>query len=449
MKVLRQGRRTGTGHHPGQADSRLGAVDERPPGPLASRRGRSPTSRRCRTSSAWINAYTVSRSSARLVPHVGHIDPPLEHCFRLARRPHAQRSCVIPVSSAAGSGAQPARQADPPTEGCRPATSRPGRRQSQDRGPAWLSRDNRTGTSLPAIQMCGARALCQGGPGSHTSGTRAFPRSVTRPPAKQGRAPGLVTGTQPCAVRKNQRRRSGRSDDATNLIAYCPHTENQHSPRVVCLGPGPWGPAPGRNRFGAQEARWHGSQSRREPGRSTTQSSKLPQSCSPSRASPRRPSTLGRVPLLVVVLVELRRPPATRSTLEAVADPVRWNRDGGFDPTSAQVGAVAAGVVRLVGPHPVRALARTAEPSLGTRMASRTASNCGESPRCPAVITTDKGFCPCSTARWILLVSPPRERPRPWSAGSMKIPPGGSFWRSPFSLPRRRAGGPGRRWSRR
>ncbi len=73
----------------------------------------------------------------------------------------------------------------------------------------------------------------------------------------------------------------------------------------------------------------------------------------------------------------------------------------------------------------------------------------GESPRCPAVITTDKGFCPCSTARWILLVSPLRGRPRPWSAGSTKIPPGGSFWRSPFPPLRRRAGGPGRRWSRR
>lgn len=34
-------------------------------------------------------------------------------------------------------------------------------------------------------------------------------------------------------------------------------------------------------------------------------------------------------------------------------------------------------------------------PSRGTRIASRTGSNCGESPRCPAVITTDKGFCPC------------------------------------------------------
>jgi hypothetical protein len=33
-------------------------------------------------------------------------------------------------------------------------------------------------------------------------------------------------------------------------------------------------------------------------------------------------------------------------------------------------------------------------------MASRTAVNCGLSPRCPAVITTGRGFWPCSTARW-------------------------------------------------
>lgn len=74
-------------------------------------------------------------------------------------------------------------------------------------------------------------------------------------------------------------------------------------------------------------------------------------------------------------------------------------------------------------------------PIRGTRIASRTGLNCGESPRWQAVITTDSGFCPCSTARWILLVRPPRDRPSPWSAGSTVIPPGGSFWRSPFSPP--------------
>jgi hypothetical protein len=86
-------------------------------------------------------------------------------------------------------------------------------------------------------------------------------------------------------------------------------------------------------------------------------------------------------------------------------------------------------------------------PVRGTRIAFRTGSNCGESPRCPAVMTIDIGFCPCSTARCSLVVRPPRERPRPWSwsSGSVAMPPGGSFCRSPFSAPRRRAGGPGRR----
>jgi len=42
-----------------------------------------------------------------------------------------------------------------------------------------------------------------------------------------------------------------------------------------------------------------------------------------------------------------------------------------------------------------------------------TAWNWGESPHWPGVITIDKGFCRCSTARCSLVVSPPRERPNP------------------------------------
>jgi hypothetical protein len=48
-----------------------------------------------------------------------------------------------------------------------------------------------------------------------------------------------------------------------------------------------------------------------------------------------------------------------------------------------------------------------------TLMASSTARSWGLSPRCPAVITTDRGFWPCSQARWILVVRPPRDRPIP------------------------------------
>src|SRR6266487_161788 len=62
-------------------------------------------------------------------------------------------------------------------------------------------------------------------------------------------------------------------------------------------------------------------------------------------------------------------------------------------------------------------------PILGTRMLLSTAANCGLSPRCPAVTTRDISFWPCSQARCSLLVSPPRDRPKAWSAGS---PTGGS-----------------------
>jgi len=74
---------------------------------------------------------------------------------------------------------------------------------------------------------------------------------------------------------------------------------------------------------------------------------------------------LDRMPPLVVVLLELRGPPAARAALLPVADAVRRDGDRGFDPASTQVGAVVAGVVRLVGPHPVRPLAWPAGPEPG------------------------------------------------------------------------------------
>lgn len=82
----------------------------------------------------------------------------------------------------------------------------------------------------------------------------------------------------------------------------------------------------------------------------------------------------------------------------------------------------------------------------GTPIAARTGMNCGLSPRCPAVSTMARGFCPCSQPRCSFVVNPPRERPSAWSAGSTLTPPGGSACRSPFSSPRPRAGGRGR-WS--
>jgi hypothetical protein len=62
-------------------------------------------------------------------------------------------------------------------------------------------------------------------------------------------------------------------------------------------------------------------------------------------------------------------------------------------------------------------------PDLRTRMRWRTGTNCGLSPRCPAVITVDSGVRPCSTARCSFVVHPPRDRPHAWSTDSA---PGGS-----------------------
>jgi len=72
-----------------------------------------------------------------------------------------------------------------------------------------------------------------------------------------------------------------------------------------------------------------------------------------------------RVPLAVVGLVELRRPPAARTEFLPVADPVRRDRNRRFDTASAQVGAVLAGVVCLIGPDSVRALPRPSQAQPG------------------------------------------------------------------------------------
>ncbi len=59
--------------------------------------------------------------------------------------------------------------------------------------------------------------------------------------------------------------------------------------------------------------------------------------------------------LAVVDWVEKWRPAATGTALPAVVCLVGLVRDGATDPASAQVGAVLAGGVRLVGPHAIRA----------------------------------------------------------------------------------------------
>jgi hypothetical protein len=151
---------------------------------------------------------------------------------------------------------------------------------------------------------------------------------------------------------------------------------------------------------------------------------------------------LQSVALLVGVGVERWWPFTLGPSLAPVGGLIVLDWDRGLDPSAAQAGPVGLGTVGLVGQHPIRPGPRPPCPSRGTRMPSRTATNCGLSPRWPAVMTIDSGRWPCSQARCSLVVSPPRDRPSPWSAGSRSIPPGGSTWRSPFCAPGRVLVGP-------
>lgn len=71
------------------------------------------------------------------------------------------------------------------------------------------------------------------------------------------------------------------------------------------------------------------------------------------------------MPSLVVRQVELRRPTAAGAAFLAVAGLVGLVRDGAADTASAQVGAVLAGGVRLVGTHSIGASTRPARPQPG------------------------------------------------------------------------------------
>src|SRR3954452_16837223 len=53
-------------------------------------------------------------------------------------------------------------------------------------------------------------------------------------------------------------------------------------------------------------------------------------------------------------------------------------------------------------------------PGRRTRIVSRSGIICGESPAWPAVRTKPSTCRCCSTARWILVDQPPRERPKAW-----------------------------------
>ena len=158
---------------------------------------------------------------------------------------------------------------------------------------------------------------------------------------------------------------------------------------------------------------------------------------------------LHRVAQLVSHRVEGRWPAAGAAPGPPVGGLVVLLGDDRADAAAAQQRPVGPAAVGLVGQHPVGPGAGPPRAHRGTRIPSSTVWNWGLSPRWPAVTTIDSGRWPPSTARCSLVVSPPRERPSPWSAGSLSTPPGSSRCRSPPCERRRRAGGRGRRWCRR
>src|SRR3954463_15508111 len=63
----------------------------------------------------------------------------------------------------------------------------------------------------------------------------------------------------------------------------------------------------------------------------------------------------------------------------------------------------------------------------GTRILSRTGMNCGLSPACPAVTLSERGRHCGRQDRCVLMVSPPRERPRSAAASPLlEAPPTGA-----------------------
>ena len=120
---------------------------------------------------------------------------------------------------------------------------------------------------------------------------------------------------------------------------------------------------------------------------------------------------LDDVALLIGRSVEGGRAAAPAAAPQPVAGLVRGLGNGGFDPAAAQVSTDrAAGIGLSPSTRPGRVRGRP-----GHRRAifswPVSGAKASESWRCPALVTRASGRHPESASRWILLVSPPRDRP--------------------------------------
>src|SRR5690606_21126598 len=90
---------------------------------------------------------------------------------------------------------------------------------------------------------------------------------------------------------------------------------------------------------------------------------------------------------------------------------VRLLRTGERDAPRAHRSSGRGAGVRPVGAHPLRTLARPTRPVTLHGGLLSNGTSCGLSPAWPGVRITLIGSPRPSVARWILVVSPPRERP--------------------------------------
>ncbi len=131
--------------------------------------------------------------------------------------------------------------------------------------------------------------------------------------------------------------------------------------------------------------------------------------------------------LLVDVAVEGRWLATGRAAAQPVPDLIAGLGDGHPDAAPAQLGTVAARAVRLVGQDPVRSGPGPTGPS--PRHADAVEDG-GELRAVPGVSGGDQHRQRTLTllaGQVQFVLSPPRDRPRAWSPGSVSTPPGGCF----------------------